>query len=237
MSDWVVDKGLDVLEKQIDEEAPNRNKDSDGSKGDAAHAARDSDHNPEHPPPPGNPDNEVDARDFTHDPKNGADMFEITEAIRLSRDRRVKYVIFNDRIFSSYATDSRKPYEWGPYNPDDPNRDRHTGHAHVSVNDVHHDETQPWSIKMPFRDDRDAHALIDRNASTVAMQDTIPFGANGAPEENKLVKAIKDIQTKLAAVQQDLDAIKAQPNTSGSAPSHEDLVAAFKEALREGVDN
>jgi hypothetical protein len=134
---YVVDKGLDVLLAQINAAAPNRSKASDGSIGDAAHASRDSDHNPESPPPPGNPDDEVDARDFTHDPDHGADMGVVTEAIRVSQDRRVSYVIFNRRV-----TGPGHGWRWDPYSGTDP----HTGHAHVSVNDVHNDETQPWEI-------------------------------------------------------------------------------------------
>lgn len=143
MADWVVDKGLDVLLAQINAAAPGRSKASDGSIGDPAHQSRDSDHNPESPPPPGNPDNQVDARDFTHDPAHNADMGIVTESIRLSRDRRVSYVIFNRRIFSSYtSTGGRPAWTWGAYTGEDP----HTGHAHVSVNDANHDQTQPWKI-------------------------------------------------------------------------------------------
>jgi hypothetical protein len=137
---WVIDRGLDRLRDQIDEIAPGRNKASDGGIGDAAHAARDSDHNPEHPPPPGNPDNQVDARDFTHDPKRGADMGEFSEAIRRSHDRRVSYVIFRRRIFS--GPDGPQPWVWRTYTGVDP----HTTHMHVSVRDATHDQTQDWSL-------------------------------------------------------------------------------------------
>lgn len=160
-TDWVVDRGLDVLLAQINAAAPDRSKASDGSIGDPAHQARESDHNPESPPPAGNPDEQVDARDFTHDPAHGADMGVVTEAIRKSRDRRVKYVIFNRRIFSSYATATRKAWEWGPYDGEDP----HENHAHVSVNDVHHDETQLWAIgiDMGLTDYEHNAAMYDNN--------------------------------------------------------------------------
>lgn len=139
---YVVDWGLLRLRQQVDDAAPGRSKASDGTIGDAAHAARTSQHNPETPPPPGNPDNQVDALDLTHDPAHGADMGVVTEAIRLSKDRRVLYAIYNRRIFSSYASNGRLAWEWGPYDGSDP----HTNHAHVSVNDQHHDETQDWKI-------------------------------------------------------------------------------------------
>lgn len=142
---FVVDKGLDVLRDQIDAKAPNRSKASDGSIGDPAHAARDSDHNPERTrdSSDGNdPDYQVDARDFTHDPAYGADMGKIAEALRLSKDRRIQYVIFNRRIFSSYASGGVPAWTWRPYSGSDP----HTGHMHISVVDNPNDVTTPWSI-------------------------------------------------------------------------------------------
>lgn len=142
MVDFVMDRGLDQLLAQINEAAPGRSKASDGGVGDADHALRESQHNPESPPPPGNPDDQVDARDFTHDPAHGADMGVVSEAIRQSRDVRVHYVIFNGRIFSSYATNGRNAWEWGTYT----GTNMHRSHMHVSVNDIHHDETQRWKI-------------------------------------------------------------------------------------------
>lgn len=116
MVDFVVDKGLDVLLAQINAKAPGRSKASDGSVGDSDHAARASDHNPEdteNSDDGNDPDNQVDARDFTHDPAHGADMGQISEAIRLSKDRRVKYVIFNGRIFSGRT--GTQPWVWRTY--------------------------------------------------------------------------------------------------------------------------
>jgi hypothetical protein len=90
---YVVDRGLLKLRDQVDAAAPGRKKGSDGTIGDAEHAARTSQHNPESPPPPGNPDNQVDALDLTHDPASGADMAVVTEAIRRSKDLRVRYCV------------------------------------------------------------------------------------------------------------------------------------------------
>lgn len=137
---WVVDKGLDVLLAQINAAAPGRDKSSDGSIGDADHSARTSDHNPQSPPPPGNPDDQVDARDFTHDPDAGADMAVVAESIRLSEDKRVRYVIWHQRIFYSTARNGYAPWAWQPHTGD------YHPHLHVSVNDVHHDVTTPWQI-------------------------------------------------------------------------------------------
>lgn len=133
---WRVAVSLDVLLAQINEAAPQRSKISDGSIGDADHANRSSDHNPHCGP------GVVTARDFTHDPENGADMNEIAEALRLSRDPRIKYVIWDKRMFSSYSGTGFNAWEWRPYN----GVNLHTAHMHVSVNCGSHDGSGQWSI-------------------------------------------------------------------------------------------
>jgi hypothetical protein len=188
-----VDRGLLKLRSQIDATAPNRAKGSDGFKGDESHASRTSDHNPESPPPPGNPDNQIDAGDFTHDPRSGADMGRISERIRLSRDRRVRYVIFNRRIFRSYARNGVPAWTWAPYTGSNP----HALHMHVSVNDTHHDETQDWEIGMHPSDEK---ALINRMATIIDMDLENPVGANLRPEPNKLAEAINGISAAIALI-------------------------------------
>lgn len=143
---FVVDRSLDVLRDEIDAVAPNRSKASDGSIGDPDHQTRVSAHNPEdtEDSSDGNdPDNQVDARDFTHDPANGADMHQVTEIIRRRRDRRIRLVIFYKRIFSSYATATRKAWEWGPYSGEND----HTKHAHVETNDNYNDTLNAWGVE------------------------------------------------------------------------------------------
>lgn len=180
---WSTDRGLLVLRDQVDAMAPTRRKGSDGTKGDAAHAARESKHNPEHPAPPGNPDNQVDALDLTHDPERGADMAVVTENIRLSRDPRVNLVIFNRRMFSSYAHGDYPAWTWRPYSGDD----GHERHAHIEVNDTHHDQTQPWRIGMNPADEK---ALTYRTRSMIRMEAINLYGDSGKPEDNKLTEAI-----------------------------------------------
>lgn len=140
---WDVAKSLDKLLAQINEMAPGRSKASDGSIGDTAHQAESfSDHNPEDKP--GSEPDEVDARDFTHDPAHGADMFQISEALRQSRDYRIKYVIFYDRYFSP-----KTGWAWVKYT----GANKHRKHMHVSVNDKDDDSTTPWLIRpsgVPF---------------------------------------------------------------------------------------
>lgn len=129
---WRVARSLDQLLVQIDQLAPHRARTSDGSVGDTAHQARPSDHNPD-------PGGVVRARDFTQDPERGADMALISEQLRRSRDRRIKYVIFRRRIFSSIVN----PWQWRAYDGDNP----HDHHMHVSVvASAIADNDTPWEI-------------------------------------------------------------------------------------------
>jgi lysozyme family protein len=110
--------GLAALRDQINATYPNRSKLSDGWIGDAAHAARASDHNP-------NSTGVVTALDITHDPANGPDTWKLAEILRQRKDPRIKYVISNGRIFSSVVS----PWTWRPYT----GANKHAHHVHVSV--------------------------------------------------------------------------------------------------------
>lgn len=136
---WRLAGSLEKLREQVDEEWPKRSKISDGTIGDAAHASRTSDHNPWCGP------GVVTAIDITDDSfDTGPDMAEVTEALRESRDRRIKYVIFNGRMFSSYPTSTYDAWEWRPYD----GINKHAAHGHISVNcDVWKDDRGEWSIK------------------------------------------------------------------------------------------
>jgi hypothetical protein len=118
---WRVAKSLDVLLGQLNSTYPQRSKASDGSIGDAAHATRDSDHNPWYGP------GIVTARDFTHDPANGVDINRLTDELVATRDRRIKYVIANKLILDSRP--GNNPWRWMPYSGSNP----HTKHFHLSV--------------------------------------------------------------------------------------------------------
>lgn len=124
MATWRVARSLDALLAQLNALAPHRSKASDGSIGDAAHATRDSDHNP-HYILNGQP--LVTARDFTHDPTGGLDGQWLADTLVRSRDPRIKYIIWNHRIIDSRA--GSHPWQWMPYSGINP----HTHHVHVSV--------------------------------------------------------------------------------------------------------
>jgi hypothetical protein len=124
-----------------------------GTIGDAVHDPS-SDHSPHNFPGWGN--QIVTAGDFPNRAGYGLDAHAVLDSIRRSHDARVKYGISNDQIFSSYATSSRAAWTWGPYNPNDPNRDRHLTHGHLSVvGDARADGTQDWQTGLGLADVED----------------------------------------------------------------------------------
>ena len=115
---WSLVPSLVALEAEADRLAPGRRRVSDGSIGDAAHADRVSDHNPS--------GGWVHAIDLTDDPKGGFDAHAHARRVVARKDRRIKYVISNRRI---YGPGSRFGWAGGPYSGANP----HTAHAHFSV--------------------------------------------------------------------------------------------------------
>jgi len=129
-----VAKSILTLRDQIDKMAPGRDKSNDGTIGDTSSQARKSDHNP-------NSDGVVTAIDITHDPSHGVDAGAIVEALRASRDPRIKYIIWNRRTFSSEVN----PWEWRPYTGPNPAEN----HFHLSVVSdqlLYDDESKLWMI-------------------------------------------------------------------------------------------
>ena len=86
----------------------------------------------------------VTAFDCTHDPANDCDMGKLTEKLREEKDSRIKYVIYNRRMYSSYPHDGVAPWTWRPYYKENP----HIKHAHFSVEGeaVAYDDESVWKI-------------------------------------------------------------------------------------------
>ena len=103
---------------------PKRKKASDGLLPSAAHlkASPTSDHNTGL------------ATDLTHDPANGIDCADIFQ--KLKEDKRVKYLIFNGKIWS------RERAKQGDRNYTGSNM--HRSHLHISINDGMGNDTSPW---------------------------------------------------------------------------------------------
>ena len=114
---------LELL-RAVDARWPERAKASDGIMGDAAHAARASDHN------------QGDALDITHDEEHGPDLEALADA--LMGDERVHYVIWDRRI-------RNRAYEGGAWRNYD-GANPHTKHLHVSIHPEQREDTRPWAL-------------------------------------------------------------------------------------------
>ena len=149
MADWALVPCLVALRGEFNEVAPNRDKATDGSIGDAAHKNTNSDHNP---------DEESDAlRDHDADSKNevhaidvdvdlrvpGLTMERIVQHLvkrcRAGAERRLKYIIYNRRIWSPINDWAQRSYSGA--NP-------HTAHAHFSASyeTAHEASTASWHL-------------------------------------------------------------------------------------------
>lgn len=128
----IVAKNIRTYITQLNKLAPRRSRRSDGTIGDAAHASRKSDHNPWFR-------STVTAVDITHDPENGMSCDTLAAALVANRDARLKYVIWNRRIFSKRSG----RWAWRSYSGSNP----HTSHLHLSVqpNDSVND-ARPWDL-------------------------------------------------------------------------------------------
>lgn len=132
MSSWTLTIGLQNLRAQINEWAPNRDTTSDGTIGDAAHAAESaSGHNPDdtkgsHPEWNGDPDSkpEVRAIDVDTDFNNGvsAQTF-VDHIVSLKPSSVLRYVIYNRKIYEASNGWKSRAYT---------GESAHTEHIHFS---------------------------------------------------------------------------------------------------------
>lgn len=103
---------------------PKRKKASDGLLPSAAHMKQNptSDHNTGL------------AVDLTHDPKNGIDCVDIFEILK--GDKRVKYLIFQGKIWSKKKAEQGNRQYTGS-NP-------HNKHLHISIDASYRNDVSPW---------------------------------------------------------------------------------------------
>ena len=141
---WRVAESLLTLRDQINKIAPSRSKVSDGTIGDAGHKSRSSDHNPW---VTSGDLGIVTAMDITHDPRNGMDCAKLADQLISSNDLRIKYIIFNRRIWNP-----SKSLSWREYKGANP----HDKHLHISVNPSKslYDNTDPWDIQKQRRNSK-----------------------------------------------------------------------------------
>jgi hypothetical protein len=129
-------KSVVQLREQADDAYPDRDRRSDGTIGDAKHATRKSDHNPD-------PDSgyvraiDLDA-DFNEQPSTAA---YVADQIRIAArtDKRIAYVIFNKKIASA-----RSLWKWRKYTGVNP----HIKHIHVSFTKAGDTDSKFFNIPL-----------------------------------------------------------------------------------------
>lgn len=134
---WRVVQPIRDLFDQWNAAAPARSRLSDGTLGDAAHAARKSDHNPDAA-------GWVRAGDVTHDPADGADVHAwIRHLIAGGPPGALKYAISSrggDPRHSEIWTPARG---WHPYT----GANRHNRHCHISVKPGYEFARVDWRVR------------------------------------------------------------------------------------------
>lgn len=170
MAEWILVPSLVALRNEFNRIAPMRDKATDGSVGDAAHAGTSSDHNPDEtghvPIEDSDSLNEVHAIDVDKDLRSGDLTMEKVVQFLLGRcrsgqERRLRYIIFNRRIWSASSGWVQKAYTGS--NP-------HTEHAHFSASyeTSRETDTSSWHLEdlMALTDaDRDwIRAVFERTA-------------------------------------------------------------------------
>lgn len=140
---WWLCAAAKGLRSQLDAKYPGRDKKSDGSIGNAAHAATTSDHNPAND---SSPVGAVRAIDIDEDllGVDGADPGEANllaaQIVALGRfDARIKYVIFERVIW-------RRRTRWQPEKYTGPNA--HLHHIHTSFTPVGDHDGKPFDLPL-----------------------------------------------------------------------------------------
>lgn len=142
---WRLAPSLVVYVEEADRYYPSRDRTSDGSIGDQAHASRESDHNPY--------DGWVHAVDLDEDLAPGLDLKRMAEKLRQEiladiadrRPPRIRYLIYEGRVCKAYLSNGVAPGKWQPYTGEN----AHLHHLHLSIDRTERArrDYRPWGFK------------------------------------------------------------------------------------------
>ena len=210
---WRLANSLVRLRDQVNAAYPNRNKASDGTIGDAAHASGPSDHNP-------NGAGVVCAMDITNSPQTGFDVHALADRLRVNRHPDLKYIISNRRIAGAWTN-----WAWAPYNGSNP----HSSHAHFSVgrgsdgqSTPPYDDTNDWAIGGNV-----APPAGGKSNEEVANEVLAGLWGNGDDRKNKLAAAGYNYDTIQSIVNSKLGGGGAAPRKSNEVIAREVIAGAW----------
>lgn len=237
MASWVLVPCLVALRDEFNQLSPGRDRSSDGSIGDQAHAGSSSDHNPDEtgstPSEDADSVNEVHAIDVDKDGPwpAGFSMELAVQTIvlrhRNNRDDRLQNVIYNGRIWSR---------SWGWTARVYTGANQHRKHAHFSARytSAQESDTRPWGLLNLVEDDmpltNEDKAWIKSTVEAQAVRVWTGVSWNGESAAVRLAKAA------LAAGK--VDALDLQMDTYAAADAARDadLPGKLVEALGTGRD-
>lgn len=141
---WYLNRALTTMRAEVDDRYPSRDKTSDGTIGDAAHASRSSDHNPD-------PDGSVDAWDMDSDLRSSNDpaAWEFLKG-RFQAHPASSYWIHRDIICRRADNWARRSYpDYLASKGIDPSaRNTHYHHVHWNSREEYEGSSQPWGIEV-----------------------------------------------------------------------------------------
>jgi hypothetical protein len=211
---WVLAACLVLLIQQVDDAYPKRDRSSDGSIGDAAHASRDSDHNPF--------DGFVHAVDIDEDIAPGVDLKAWVAAVEKARDPRVRYLIYEGRILKAYKSNGLPAWSWHRY--DGPNS--HSHHVHVSIirSAAARDDLRPWPA-FTSKEEQDMYDIAyDRKRDDL----------DSYAIQNIILPTLVDLVAQVKA-QGDPKAFAAEVAAHLDGVTKEDVEQAFRNVLKNGT--
>ena len=221
---WALAKSLVALFVEADRLYPDRSRASDGSIGDPAHAARDSDHNPD-------ASGDVLAADLTDDKAHGCDADALADHLVAIHDQRVEYVIRNGQRAKSYGSNA---WTWRTYT----GVNAHASHTHISIHDTDaaKNDTSPW---FPTQGVDMTPDEVKAAVRAVLNEGTATGQTSWAGTSKATLAAIQANANRLAALPSatkiaDAVVAKLPPSASGGI-TKADVVAAVKQALSEGA--
>lgn len=137
---WKPVAGVSVMRDQINKRWPDRDKRSDGILGDAAHSARQSDHNPDSRGFVHALDIDEDLRGSANDNVWLADQIIAYPRMRRSGSNRLKYVVYEEKIASGTYPNHFWTWRGDNYG--------HTIHMHISFTTQGESDSTPFDIPI-----------------------------------------------------------------------------------------
>lgn len=200
---WTAPGAIRSFGEQLDREYPTRPRAGDGTVASKTHDAvsPSSDHRPHPTTGPGI----VRGLDGSVTTAQGN---EITEALRLSRDPRIKYVIWDRRKFSPPS------WTWTSYTGANP----HSSHFHLSTLAAKDADVSPWQLKG----DDDMAVLTD--AEQKELQDFLAAIKAAGSNVGFVTQCIEDIRDKNGAGGTYASATHSHGSPGGGL-THADVVA------------